>query len=106
MPEQKTGKPLTKTEFLSSLANSTGLSKDQLSRVLDEIRKLVSENLAESGPGVVSIPGLVKVKVVRKAAVPEREGINPFTKEPTTFKAKPAKNVVKVQPLKALKDSV
>jgi nucleoid DNA-binding protein len=106
MPDQKTGKPLTKTEFLGSLSSSTGLSKDQVNSLLEAIRSLVAENLAESGPGVINIPGLAKVKVVRKAAVPEREGINPFTKEPTVFKAKPAKNVVKLQPLKALKDAV
>ncbi len=106
MPDQKTGKPLSKTEFLAAISSSTGLSKDQLNSVLEAIRKLIAQNLAESGPGAISIPGLAKVKVVRKPAVPEREGINPFTKEPTVFKAKPAKNVVKIQPLKALKDAV
>jgi nucleoid DNA-binding protein len=48
----------------------------------------------------------MKITVQRKPATPEREGINPFTKEPTTFKAKPARNIVKVRPLKALKDMV
>jgi hypothetical protein len=48
----------------------------------------------------------MKIKLVHKPAVPERRGINPFTKEETTFKAKPARNVVKVQPLKGLKDMV
>jgi len=50
------------------------------------------------------MPGLMKVKVVRKPATKARPGINPFTGEETIFKAKPARNVVKVQPLKALKD--
>jgi len=48
----------------------------------------------------------MKINVVRKPAMPERKGINPFTKEETIFKAKPAKNVVKVVPLKGLKDMV
>ena len=106
MAEQKAGKSISKTEFLRSVAASTGLTRDQVNSVLEEVRKLVAENLAESGPGVISVPGLAKIRVVRKPAVPEREGINPFTKEPTVFKAKPAKNVVKIQALKALKDSV
>jgi nucleoid DNA-binding protein len=49
---------------------------------------------------------LLKLTTVRKPATPEREGINPFTKEKTTFKAKPARTVVKPRPLKALKDAV
>jgi nucleoid DNA-binding protein len=106
MPDQKTGKPMTKTEFLNAMSQATGLDKGQVSSFLDEMRNLIAENLKDSGPGVVSIPGLAKVKVVRKPATPERKGINPFTKEETTFKAKPATNVVKIQPLKQLKDSV
>ena len=68
--------------------------------------KLISSNLSEEGPGIFSVPGLMKIKVVRKPATPEREGINPFTKEKTVFKAKPARNVVKITPLKGLKDMV
>ena len=54
----------------------------------------------------VILPGLMKITVVRKPAPKARKGINPFTKEETMFKAKPARNVVKVRPLKALKDMV
>ena len=55
------------------------------------------------GPGVFTIPDLMQVKVVRKPAVEEHKGINPFTKEEMIFKAKPAKNAVKLVPLKGLK---
>jgi len=99
-------KPMTKTEVLIALAESTGLEKKDVGRLFDELAKLIQQNLSDGGPGVFSIPNLLKVKVVRKPATPEREGINPFTKEPTTIKAKPAKNVVKAQPLKQLKDMV
>lgn len=99
-------KPMTKTEILASLAESTDLSKKDVANVLTELGNLIGSNLGKKGPGVFNIPGLMKVKVVRKPATPEREGINPFTKEPTIFKAKPARNVVKVLPLKGLKDMV
>ncbi len=99
-------KPMTKTEILNSLADATGLSKKDVSSVLDELGSLIGKNLGKRGPGVFNVPGLMKVKVVRKPATPEREGINPFTKEPTIFKAKPARNVVKILPLKGLKDMV
>ncbi len=67
---------------------------------------LVAEQLGKQGPGEIIIPGLIKMNVVVKPATPERQGINPFTKEPTTFKAKPDRKVVKVRPLKALKDAI
>ncbi|MEE3373148.1 MAG: HU family DNA-binding protein [Planctomycetota bacterium] len=99
-------KPMTKTEILNALAEGTGLSKKEVAGVLDQLGELIGDNLGKKGPGVFNVPGLMKVKVIRKPATPEREGINPFTKEPTTFKAKPARNVVKILPLKGLKDKV
>jgi len=99
-------KPMTKTEIVAALCESTGLAKDQVNGLLDELAKLIEANLKDTGPGTFTIPGLMKINVVRKPATPERKGINPFTKEETVFKAKPAKNVVKVVPLKGLKDMV
>ncbi len=99
-------KPMTKTEIIASLCESTGLAKDQVAGLFDELAKLIERNLKETGPGTFTIPGLMKINVVRKLATPERRGINPFTKEETVFKAKPAKNVVKVVALKGLKDMV
>ena len=99
-------KPMTKTEILNALAEGTGLSKEEVAGVLDQLGELIGDNLGKKGPGVFNVPGLMKVKVNRKPATPEREGINPFTKEPTVFKAKPARNVVKILPLKGLKDKV
>lgn len=67
---------------------------------------MLGKNLGKRGPGVFNLPGLMKVKVIRKSATRARNGINPFTKEETVFKVKPARNVVKIQPLKELKDMV
>ena len=99
-------KPMTKSEILSSLSESSGLSKREIAGLFDDLAALIAKNLKRTGPGVFTIPGLSKIKVVRKPATKARKGINPFTKEETIFKAKPARNVVKVQPLKALKDLV
>ncbi len=98
------GKPMSKTEILNALAEGTGLTKKQVGGVLDELAALIGKNLGKRGPKVFNLPGLLKISVNHKPATPEREGINPFTKEPTIFKAKPARNVVKIRPLKALKD--
>jgi len=99
-------KPLTKTEVMNRLAESTGLSKKEVGGVLDALSSLIGESLGKKGPGVFNVPGLLKIKVQRKPATKARKGINPFTKEEVMFKAKPARNVVKIQPLKNLKDMV
>ena len=99
-------KPLTKSQILAELADATDLSKKDVAAVLDSLGTLMGKSLGRRGPGVFNVPGLMKVKVVRKPATKARKGINPFTGEETVFKAKPARNVVKIVPLKGLKDMV
>jgi nucleoid DNA-binding protein len=106
MGENQTKKPMNKTEVLTALAEATTLTKQQVAGVFEELVKLIGKNLADDGPGVFSLSDLLQIKVVRKPAVAEHPGINPFTKEPMTIKAKPAKNVVKLVPLKGLKSLV
>lgn len=106
MADSPAKKSISKSEFLTTLADATELSKKQIAQILDELANLVGRQVGKKGPGIVQIPGLVKIKVIRKPATKERPGINPFTKEPTIIKAKPARNVVKVQALKALKEMV
>jgi len=102
----KATKPRSKTETCREIADKTGLTKKQIDAVFGEMAGIIKKDLGKRGPGVFTIPGLLKIKVVRKPATKARKGINPFTGEPTVFKAKPARNVVKAQPLKALKDMV
>jgi nucleoid DNA-binding protein len=99
-------KPMNKTQTVTALAEATDLTKQQVAGLLDELAILIEKNLTDEGPGQFSIPRLMKIKVVRKPATEERTGINPFTKEEMVFKAKPATNVVKILPLKGLKDMV
>ena len=99
-------KPMTKSEVMASLSEASELSRQQVAKLLESLSGLISKNLQNEGPGVFTVPGLMKIKVVRKPATEEREGINPFTKEKTIFKAKPARNMVKISPLKGLKDMV
>ena len=99
-------KSMTKTEIITALAETSQLTKQQVTSLLDGLTSLIGKNLGDDGPGAFTIPGLMKLTVVHKPATEEREGVNPFTKEPTVFKAKPASKNVKIQPLKALKDLV
>jgi nucleoid DNA-binding protein len=99
-------KPATKSEILARIAASTELSRKQVSSVFDALATDIQSALGKKGPGVFVVPGLMKVTVINKPAVKARMGINPFTKQEQMFKAKPARRVVKVRPLKALKDMV
>jgi nucleoid DNA-binding protein len=106
MDEAQAKKPMNKTEIMTALAEATGLNKQQVGGFFEELGKLIKKNLAEDGAGTFTIPDLLQIKVVRKPAVAEHQGINPFTKEEMLVKAKPAKNVVKLVPLKGLKSMV
>ncbi|HEY3289881.1 MAG TPA: HU family DNA-binding protein [Anaerolineae bacterium] len=100
------GKKLTKSQFIATIAEKSGLTKKQTTSVLDILNGVVAHQLGKKGPGEVIIPGLLKLTVVEKPAVAAHEGINPFTKQPTMFKAKPASKSVKARAVKALKDSI
>ena len=99
-------KPPTKTEIYANIAESTGLSKKDVGGVFDALNDEIAKALSNKGAGTFTLPGLCKIVVQNKPAVPAREGRNPFTGEMTMFKAKPARSVVKIRPLKKLKDMV
>jgi len=104
MANSETIKPPTKTEIYANIAESTGLAKKDVGAVFEALYDEIAKALSSDGAGTFTLPGLCKIVVQNKPAVPEREGVNPFTGEKTMFKAKPARNVVKVRPLKKLKD--
>ncbi|MFO1004950.1 MAG: HU family DNA-binding protein [Planctomycetaceae bacterium] len=99
-------KPLSKSEIVAALAESTSLVKKDVVAVLDGIEALISSSLGKKGPGVFALPGLLKIQVQVKKATPAKEGINPRTGEKITIKAKPARKVVKVRALKKLKEFI
>ena len=103
LPEIKS--PFGKSQISGVIAGMTGLTKKNAKHVIDVLFEVVAGHLKKRGPGEFTLPGIAKFKVVRKPATKARKGINPFTGEPAVFAAKPARNVVKIKPLKRLKDS-
>ena len=102
-----TGKPPTKAEIYATIVDDTGLTRKDVAAVFDSLHAQIEKNLSgRGGSGFFSIPGLLKMRVVKKPARKARLGINPFTGEEMMFKAKPASKVVKVTALKGLKDMV
>jgi len=104
--EKASTKPATKGEVYTKLASKSGLTKKQVSTVFDALTDMIGGELGKKGPGIFVVPGLLKLKIVRKPATKAKQGINPFTKAPMVYKAKPARNVVKALPLKTLKEMV
>jgi len=102
---EKVGKTRTKSQIYKELSESTGLSRKEVTNFFDNLQALMHNDLTR-GVGIFQVPGLLKVQVVKKPAVPARKGVNPFTGQEMMFKAKPARNVVKARPLKGLKDMV
>jgi nucleoid DNA-binding protein len=98
--------PLSKSQLLGAISEGTGLTRKEVSSVMDELGSVIHRHLKKRGAGTFTVPGLMKIKTTRKPATKARKGINPFTGEETMFKAKPARTVVKIQPLKGLKEMV
>ena len=97
-------KHASKSEILTGIASATELSRKQVGAVFAALSETIGKNVGKKGPGVFVVPGLLKIMVITKPATKARMGINPFTKQEQMFKAKPARKVIKVRPLKALKD--
>nr|GAJ35201.1 hypothetical protein BDOA9_0144010 [Bradyrhizobium sp. DOA9] len=95
---------MTKTQLIDAIAEGTQLSKNDVKSVIEYMATVGYKELNESGEFV--IPGFVKMSVVNKPATEARMGVNPFTKEPMQFAAKPASKSVKASPLKVAKDAV
>ena len=100
-------KPPTKSEIYAKIADDTGLTKKDVAAVFESLSGQIKKNLGgRGGPGMFTVPGLLKMRVVKKPATKARKGVNPFTGEEMMFKAKPASKTVKVAALKGLKDMV
>lgn len=96
--------PYTKTQLLAAIAEATTLPRKDVQAVLDALGSVMERHVRKRGAGMFTLPGLLKIRVVRKPATKARKGINPFTGQETVFRAKPARNMVKATPLKKLKD--
>ena len=96
--------PMTKTQIIAQISDNTGLTKKDVNQVFDELSNIMEGHLKKRGAGHFTLPGIMKVVTQKKPATRARKGINPFTGQETTFAAKPARTVVKIRPLKKLKD--
>lgn len=97
-------KPMTKSELISQIAERSELRKTEVKGVIEALAAVGYKELKKNGSFLV--PGFAKFVVIKRPATKARKGINPFTKEPTVFKAKPARKIIRARPVKAAKDAV
>jgi nucleoid DNA-binding protein len=97
-------KQMSKSHLIEKVADSCEIAKKDVKAVLESLAAVGYAELKKVG--VFVLPGFAKFVVIKKPATKERKGINPFTKEPTVFKARPARKIIRARPVKAAKDSV
>lgn len=97
---------MSKSELIQKIVaeHTKNMTRKDVKAVIEALAAIGYKELKKSGAFVV--PGFAKFVVIKKPATKERSGINPFTKEPTIFKAKPARKIVRARPVKAAKDAV
>lgn len=107
MADSKSAKPrsISKTDLVKALVEETQVEKKSVVAVLDAITKVIEKNLSKKGPGVIALPGLVKIQVVQKKATPAKKGVMVLG-QLRDIPAKPARKQVKVRALKALRDMI
>ncbi len=99
-------KTLSKSGLIQAITESAGeeLNRKQVKTVLESLISVGHRELKKSG--IFTLPGFAKFRVVKKPATKARQGVNPFTKQPMTFAAKPASKSVRARPIKAIKDAL
>lgn len=97
---------MSKAAILSHLAGETGLTRAQVESVMDGLEVLIQRHIKKRSVGEFSLPGLLKIRSVKKPATKKRMGRNPKTGEQIEIPAKPAENRVRITPLKRIKDMV
>ncbi len=95
---------MSKSELIQKVADECSVAKKDVKAVMESLASVGYKELKKTG--AFMLPGFAKFMVVKKPATKERQGINPFTKEPTVFAAKPARKTLKARPVKAAKDAV
>ena len=96
---------LSKSALLAAIVDEVGdVTRKQVKSVLDSLATVAYRELKKNG--LFTMPGFAKFRVIKKPATKARQGINPFTKQPTTFAAKPASKSVRARPIKAVRDAL
>jgi DNA-binding protein HU-beta len=95
---------MTKSQLIEQISSKTELAKRDVKGMLEQLAEIGYKELKKNN--VFLVPGFAKFVVIKKPATKARQGTNPFNGEPMTFKAKPARKIVRARPVKAVKSAV
>ncbi|HZF50013.1 MAG TPA: HU family DNA-binding protein [Polyangiaceae bacterium] len=103
--EAKKTASISKSALVNAVVEESGdVTRKQVKAILDSLAEIGYRELKKNG--IFTLPGFAKFRVIKKPATKAREGVNPFTKQPMTFAAKPASKSVRARPIKSIKDSM
>ena len=103
--ESKKTASISKSALVNAVVEASGeVTRKQVKAILDSLAQIGYRELKKNG--IFTLPGFAKFRVVKKPATKAREGVNPFTKQPMTFAAKPASKSVRARPIKSIKDAM
>merc|ERR1712110_1217264 len=104
MKAMKKASAMTASAAYSSVAETTGLKAKDVKACVEGLVEVAAGELKKNGQ--FKLAGALNLKLKKKPATPARKGVNPFTKEPCTFKAKPASKTVRALAMKKFKELV
>ncbi len=97
----------TKQQIISDIADETGIGKKEVAAVFAALGTKIAQHMKPRGSGDFTIPDTgIKVRRVVKPKTKARMGRNPFTGEEIKIPAKPARKVIRLSALKALKETL
>lgn len=103
--EAKKTASISKSALVNAVVEESGdVTRKQVKAILDSLAEIGYRELKKNG--IFTLPGFAKFRVIKKPATKAREGVNPFTKQPMTFAAKPASKSVRARPIKSIKDAM
>jgi len=107
MAKAPAAKSITKSELFAQLAEESGVSKVEVKKFYEALNSIIVKNLGKKGPGVLTLPGLMKLRAVKKPAVKGgKQVLNRFTGQMVTTKDKPASTAVRARALKQLSGGI
>ena len=102
---EKKPSSLSKSALINAVVQEVGeVSRKEVKTILETLADIAYKELKKTGQ--FTMPGFAKFRVVKKPATKAREGVNPFTKQPMTFAAKPASKSIRARAIKSIKDAV
>lgn len=97
----------SRVEILQHISEKTNLKRVEVEAVFNEMSNLIKAHLSKKGSGEILLPKLgVKIKRIRRKPTKKRKMVSPLTGQEVVIPPKPARDDVKLIPLKPLREAL